>query len=63
MAVTMTTNTETLACMGCGGVGLAPVLSLGNLPLANALLDESQLGQPEETFTRHHVLSSRGTTR
>src|SRR5687768_16182292 len=39
-----------VSCRGCGRVGLTVVLSLGRTPLANALLTESQLGEPEETY-------------
>ena len=38
------------ACRSCGGMGLSPVLSLGRTPLANALLTEAQLAEPEGTF-------------
>lgn len=41
--------TET-ACRLCGKVGLHPILSLGNALLANALLAEEQLNQPEPTW-------------
>ena len=34
-------------CRGCGEPGLATVLSLGEQPLANALLSEPELHQPE----------------
>lgn len=40
----------TIACRSCGHVGLEPILCLGDTPLANALLTEEQLGQPEQTF-------------
>ena len=39
-----------LACRSCGYVELQTVLSLGRMPLANALLTEQQLDYPEETF-------------
>ena len=39
-----------LACRSCGYVELQTVLSLGRMPLANALLTEAQLNEPEETF-------------
>jgi SAM-dependent methyltransferase len=39
-----------LACRSCGSVGLKLILSLGKMPLANALLMEEQLNQPEETY-------------
>jgi SAM-dependent methyltransferase len=34
-------------CRSCGGKDLELVLSLGSMPLANALLTEKQLGEPE----------------
>ncbi|HEX8557334.1 MAG TPA: class I SAM-dependent methyltransferase [Pyrinomonadaceae bacterium] len=37
-------------CRACGQEGLKVVLSLGRTPLANALLSEAQLGEPEETY-------------
>ncbi len=37
-------------CRSCGNGTLMPVLSLGRMPLANALLTEDQLDLPEETF-------------
>lgn len=37
-------------CRSCGGQDLSMILSLGNSPLANALLDEKQLKQPEATY-------------
>jgi SAM-dependent methyltransferase len=37
-------------CRSCGQVGLRPILSLGRTPLANALLTEPELDQPEATF-------------
>ena len=40
----------TPACRSCGAAPLAPVLSLGNTPLANALRDASELAAPEATF-------------
>lgn len=39
-----------VACRGCGGASLNPVLSLGSMPLANALLHEEHHGQPEPRF-------------
>ena len=36
-----------VACRICGQIGLNPVLSLGNTPLANALLREDELAAPE----------------
>jgi SAM-dependent methyltransferase len=37
-------------CRSCGASPLAPVLSLGHTPLANALRDETALARPEPTF-------------
>ncbi len=37
-------------CRACGAKTLLPVLSLGETPLANALLTEAQLSQAEERF-------------
>lgn len=39
-----------VTCRSCGNVDLLPVLSLGRMPLANALLVREQLTLPEETF-------------
>jgi len=39
-----------LTCRSCGNSGLLPVLSLGDTPLANSLLTEAQLGDPEPTY-------------
>jgi SAM-dependent methyltransferase len=39
-----------VACRACGREGLKVVLSLGRTPLANALLSEAQLDEPEETY-------------
>ncbi|HVB34911.1 MAG TPA: class I SAM-dependent methyltransferase [Patescibacteria group bacterium] len=38
------------SCRSCGGDHLEPVLSLGSTPLADALLTEAQLAEPERTF-------------
>ena len=38
------------ACISCGGTPLAPILDLGTTPLANALLTEAQLRDPEPRF-------------
>ncbi|RJQ38992.1 MAG: class I SAM-dependent methyltransferase [Dehalococcoidia bacterium] len=38
------------ACRSCGHTGLLPVLSLGSMPLANALLTPEELDKPEEIF-------------
>ena len=37
-------------CRSCGGRELVPVLSLGSLPLANALLTDAQLKEPEPRY-------------
>lgn len=39
-----------LTCRSCGSGSLEKVLSLGQTPLANALLTAEQLAEPEETF-------------
>ena len=41
---------EASKCRSCAGTGLIDVLSLGALPLANALLTAEQLAEPEETY-------------
>jgi len=38
------------ACRSCGNIELLSILSLGKMPLANALLTQEQLSQPEEVF-------------
>jgi len=40
-------NYSELSCRSCGHTGLEPVLSLGRTPLADVLLTEEQLEQPE----------------
>ncbi len=40
----------TSACRSCGSDGLQLVLSLGRTPLANALLTDEQVSQPEHSF-------------
>lgn len=42
--------THTSACLSCATAPLAPVLSLGRTPLANALRDEADLDRPEQTY-------------
>jgi SAM-dependent methyltransferase len=44
------------ACRSCGANELTPILSLGDTPLANALLSAEQLGQPEARFPLELVL-------
>jgi SAM-dependent methyltransferase len=39
-----------LSCRACGGRRLAPILSLGRTPLANALVEPDALGTPDATF-------------
>lgn len=39
-----------IGCRSCGAKQLDPVLSLGHTPLANALLKENELSNPEPTF-------------
>src|SRR5262249_17775096 len=41
---------EATACRGCGRQGLHLILSLGRMPLANALLTAEQLDQPEAAY-------------
>jgi SAM-dependent methyltransferase len=43
-------STTIAACRACGGSQLVPVLSLGETPLANALLTQSMLGAAEWKF-------------
>jgi SAM-dependent methyltransferase len=38
------------SCRSCGYAGLKPVLDLGRVPLANALLTAQQLHEPEDRF-------------
>jgi C-methyltransferase C-terminal domain/Putative zinc binding domain/Methyltransferase domain len=38
------------ACRSCGNIDVLPILSLGQMPLANALLTQEQLSQSEELF-------------
>jgi len=40
----------TTACRNCGSSKLELVLSLGSMPLANALLTDAELGRPEPRF-------------
>lgn len=44
------TGNSAFECRSCGRSGLKSVLSLGRTPLANALLTEAQLDQPEPTW-------------
>lgn len=43
------------SCRSCHTTNLTSVLDLGRTPLANALLTEVQLSEPEETFPLHLV--------
>jgi SAM-dependent methyltransferase len=43
-------SSTSVRCRACGATSLAPVLSLGKTPLANALLTEADLGKPEAAF-------------
>jgi len=43
-------SASSIVCRACGQRQLRPVLSLGNQPLANALLTADQLHQPEPKF-------------
>lgn len=40
-------QTDSIACRSCGGHSLVPILSLGQMPLANHLLRSDQLDAPE----------------
>ena len=42
--------TAEASCRSCGATALHPILSLGSTPLANSLLTEEQLGEPEATY-------------
>jgi len=45
-----------VACRSCGANDLTSILSLGDTPLANALLSAEQIGQPEPHFPLELVL-------
>lgn len=49
-------NSAGVVCRSCGAGDLAPILSLGSTPLANALLREEQLGDVEPTYPLDLVL-------
>lgn len=49
------------SCHSCGNTDLLPILSLGDTPLANALLTQTQLDQPEDTFPLDLVFCPRCT--
>lgn len=46
-------------CRSCGETELAAILSLGRMPLANALLTQEELDQPEPTFPLDLAFCSR----
>jgi SAM-dependent methyltransferase len=52
------TDSQPTACRSCGYLNLQSVLSLGRTPLANALLTEQQLDQPEDTYPLEVVFCS-----
>lgn len=43
-------STLPAVCRSCGATALIPILDLGDTPLANALLTEADLGQPEARY-------------
>ncbi|MDO9540776.1 MAG: class I SAM-dependent methyltransferase [Kiritimatiellia bacterium] len=49
-------SNKSLNCRSCGKRNLQLILSLGRMPLANALLTSNQLAQSEETFPLDLVL-------
>jgi len=50
-----------IACRSCGNTKLQMILSLGETPLANALLTQEQLNQPEERFPLDFVFCPKCT--
>src|ERR1044071_9542220 len=48
--ISNTNPQSSVACRSCEYRGLTSILSLGFTPLANALLKEKQLSEPEERF-------------
>jgi SAM-dependent methyltransferase len=48
-------------CRSCANKDLQPILSLGSMPLANALLTRKQLSEQEETFPLNLVFCPRCT--
>jgi SAM-dependent methyltransferase len=52
---------RSLTCRSCGETDLKLVLSLGRMPLANALLTKEQLNQPEDTYPLDLVFCPRCT--
>lgn len=49
---------ELHTCRSCGKKGLKLILSLGEIPLANALLTQDELNQPENTYPLDLVFCS-----
>jgi len=47
-----------ITCRSCGETSLKPIVSLGNIPLANALLTQDELNQSEERFPLDLVFCS-----
>ena len=45
------------ACRACGATELAPIMSLGALPLANALVEPDAAPEPDQRFPLDLVLS------
>jgi hypothetical protein len=41
---------DTVTCRGCGGAERVEILALGEMPLSNGLLSESEVHQPEARF-------------
>ena len=57
----MTSHSEPVSCRSCGHKPLTPILSLGRMPLANALLATDQLTKSEEKFPLDLVFCSQCT--
>jgi SAM-dependent methyltransferase len=51
----MNINQTEIVCRSCNFSQLVPILSLGQMPLANALLTQAQLDQPESTYPLNFV--------
>src|SRR3989344_2455163 len=54
-------DTVSARCRSCSASMLQPILSLGNIPLANALLPEASLNIPEATYPLDLVFCSQCT--
>jgi C-methyltransferase C-terminal domain/Putative zinc binding domain/Methyltransferase domain len=54
-------TTPTPMCRSCSAATLVPILDLGSTPLANALLSEAQLDQPEASYPLKLVFCSNCT--